>query len=983
VNEEEVKIKYVLPWLQRSGVDLTDLRLEQTFSIKLGRQSIAVGSNKSRTHRARLDILVSRGDKNLFIVETKASDERLTDEDRDQAISYARLVHPIAPYAIVTNGHEYQLYDSISKEMIQPADIRILGYEASLPENALLEAQAYFLQLNRANLLLFCNQQVNSELRRVRGDILDGKKYVPSLHVPRETFQKAIATFRASTTPVLLLTGPSGSGKTCELCFLAESLLQAGQPVLFFNGSMLPESLHDAIAAEFAWTFEGADRPIQILKRAERMLGQERLTIIVDAVDEWTSRSRTAELDTIVRALETHQIQLVLGCKSSALPPLLSQRDTPTFVSLLTATTTLTSLTEKEFYSAIEKYRAVYEFHGGFERELLTLARENPFLLRVLFDVAKDSGARHLTFSSEILFRKYYERSLLKIGREGETEAHETLRTVARLLWELNSDSVSEQVVREALGLRPAEPLMSDLFEYSLLLQGPGQIGERYLSFYFQQLRDYLIAFRVLNFNTMPLEQLQKEFDDVTFPSMRGDVFTLYYRLAPRTKQTALDGELRKNAAEYLACYLGLMRKHFPAVNRMLSPCLDKDVGFIAEISLARRGLGMYGFRQLEDGDDVVHFIPVDKMMSESNLARLEGAEHGMHFISSANEFRDGIDVSAEVIKHEVLPRVRQLLDDGRLDESSNPDLSAELVIEWVQNDQKIFGALLDPHRKIRYPLTLKSVLECIDRARLERHFEDEIVKRERRSGKVHEHWSGSTVTYSYSRTAEHAAEIAARVDAAIASNERPNIRAWYSELEKLDKALRPAIEALRSRGEELVEPGLHVGRISARMDGLNVSIEQLERYLHELSLASWTNYRTLVERNFPTLIPMFTGYFKPPKAYFFLLGAPAGSLYDWNLRIYSTPSTSGLPTVKVVEEVIDKQTEDGTVYEIDGVAYRDVSITWTSLGTYLDSDSRFGDMPLRSRVYARVRKDWSAVERGFANVVSGTQRSEGPGAPR
>lgn len=259
VNEEELKVKYVLPWLRRIGVDLADIHLEQTFSIRVGRQSIRVGEPDVSKRRARLDIVVRRGDKNLFIVETKTPDEQLTDDDRDQAICYARLVHPIAPYAVVTNGHEYRLYHSITKQRIEPGDIQLGGFEVSLPESHLLEAQSYFLEINPRNLLAFCQKQVESELRRIRGDISDGKKYVPALHVPRGTFQTAVAAFQSSATPGLLLTGQSGSGKTCELCFLAETILSKDQPVLFFNGSMLPETLQNAISAEFAWNFGGVD----------------------------------------------------------------------------------------------------------------------------------------------------------------------------------------------------------------------------------------------------------------------------------------------------------------------------------------------------------------------------------------------------------------------------------------------------------------------------------------------------------------------------------------------------------------------------------------------------------------------------------------------------------------------------------------------------------------------------------------------------
>src|SRR5438552_3235848 len=126
MNEEEIKVRYVLPWLGGTGLDISDLQFERTFSVKLGRQTIQVQGEKTRgTAGGRLDILIRRNDQNLLVVETKASDVALTDDDRDQAISYARLVHPIAPYAVVTNGTEYQLYDSITKERINPSDIRI------------------------------------------------------------------------------------------------------------------------------------------------------------------------------------------------------------------------------------------------------------------------------------------------------------------------------------------------------------------------------------------------------------------------------------------------------------------------------------------------------------------------------------------------------------------------------------------------------------------------------------------------------------------------------------------------------------------------------------------------------------------------------------------------------------------------------------------------------------------------------------------
>src|SRR2546423_1461556 len=146
MNEEEVKIKHVIPWLQSAGIDLSELKLETTFSVKVGRQTIAVDGKSRSTEKAgaRLDILVKRGDRNLLIVETKAADLSLTDDDRDQAVSYARLVHPIAPYTLVTNGTDYRLYESVSKKEIKQADIRVDGFEVVLPSEDIVEAQRIF-----------------------------------------------------------------------------------------------------------------------------------------------------------------------------------------------------------------------------------------------------------------------------------------------------------------------------------------------------------------------------------------------------------------------------------------------------------------------------------------------------------------------------------------------------------------------------------------------------------------------------------------------------------------------------------------------------------------------------------------------------------------------------------------------------------------------------------------------------------------------
>ena len=208
MNEEDVKIKILLPWLKGLGVDTENLYFEKHFSVRVGRKSVKMRGDYDLAS-GRLDILVKKNSDNLLVVEAKAENLKLTESDRDQAISYARLVHPIAPYTLVTNGQDYELYDTISKEPIKPDDFDINGVPGSISDEARTEAQALFLNLSTDNLLAFCDSQVASELQIVSGKATDGFKFDDDLHVAREELQNSINDFSKSEKQALLIVGLS------------------------------------------------------------------------------------------------------------------------------------------------------------------------------------------------------------------------------------------------------------------------------------------------------------------------------------------------------------------------------------------------------------------------------------------------------------------------------------------------------------------------------------------------------------------------------------------------------------------------------------------------------------------------------------------------------------------------------------------------------------------------------------------------------
>ncbi|HEX4373903.1 MAG TPA: type I restriction enzyme HsdR N-terminal domain-containing protein, partial [Puia sp.] len=105
-NEEEIKIHLVLPWLENLGYKKDVMEFEKTIPIQEGKKKKSIFA----------DIVVYTDKKKetpLIVVDTKSPNEILSKTDRDQVISYARLLPKIAPLAVLTNGLAIQIFQTI------------------------------------------------------------------------------------------------------------------------------------------------------------------------------------------------------------------------------------------------------------------------------------------------------------------------------------------------------------------------------------------------------------------------------------------------------------------------------------------------------------------------------------------------------------------------------------------------------------------------------------------------------------------------------------------------------------------------------------------------------------------------------------------------------------------------------------------------------------------------------------------------------
>lgn len=111
ITEEDVKIHYLVPLLNEYGYKTDCLEFDKAIEVQEGR--------KRKTIFA--DVVVyasSRRDAPLILCETKAPTEALSRFVKEQAISYARLLPRIVPIALITNGSQVQVFQTLSKNRV-------------------------------------------------------------------------------------------------------------------------------------------------------------------------------------------------------------------------------------------------------------------------------------------------------------------------------------------------------------------------------------------------------------------------------------------------------------------------------------------------------------------------------------------------------------------------------------------------------------------------------------------------------------------------------------------------------------------------------------------------------------------------------------------------------------------------------------------------------------------------------------------------
>lgn len=329
LSEDDVRTKVVYEWLKDCSIEPSEIHVEFSINIRLGRSV--------RPIHSRTDILVrnSKGD-NLLIIEVKKTSHNLHPDDRLQAISYARALAEggIAPFTILTNGTDTLIFDSITEEEISgnvvPSTHRYVTNQFKVTGDvigAYSEALNYLVSVSEDNLLEFCKGQAEFRMSLLKSDDLySGKKYIPQTYVDRLGPKKELDGKLFSdekTWDILLVTGPPQHGKTSFVCNLIDTYQSKNIPSLFYPAISLKEGLLNALIDDFQWLFNSNFSIVQIAQRLNSILERcnQHLVIVIDG---WNEMFDTPlRLNEECRRLNSARIKVVISSTSASLERML------------------------------------------------------------------------------------------------------------------------------------------------------------------------------------------------------------------------------------------------------------------------------------------------------------------------------------------------------------------------------------------------------------------------------------------------------------------------------------------------------------------------------------------------------------------------------------------------------------------------------------------------------------------------------------
>lgn len=941
-NEEDLKNKVILPYLEDLGFYPSEIKFEKSFTIRLGKNKHVV-KRKDSELRGRLDILCRKGNKNLFLIEVKAQNEVLDQDDIDQGISYARLLDNIPPFVVVTNGSKSRVVDSITKKVLDGTKLKEQsefwqnGCTLSADDDVRIRhlALKHFVSMSDVNLTSYCSRQISDRMNILAGEA-DNRdaKYNPTTYVRRIELETEFRKFLDSNYHVFAILGESGVGKTSSLCHLCFETSKK-EFVFFYNAALMGHPLLETIATDLNLFFSGTTHEEKVLTtlRDFAVSRGKKVIVFIDAIDESPMQNFRYELSELALNLKHNgNIKICISCKANLWQLFLSINGQQSYLSpevygqAIMSTGSeqapgflLTRYNDRELSEALKNYRRLYGLKGKFAPVLKADLR-HAFFLKVFSQV--NSGKtipNHI--NDKKLLENYIQQKLDKIAPEKRGKILKILIVTARLMLEKDSNqrsddgAVTAAEVIKASQLHPLDDLPSELFTSYLFIKTNDLIDQR-ISVYFSKIRDYLLIEHAYKMGRLSPKDLEKTLPDFFNGNVGFSAIHFFSEICTVQHSLILQKYTKYKVSEYLFVYSEFLDRNFYNTKESFDPYTKGSIGILVPQDTGSLQ-GGYALFPKEPGENVnpIVELPMIPIFGDDSVFNKYHARkvHGSY-----------LDLIRNDTRHSVLQNIREqltsIINEMTLDESNSPTLEIEKVTHIVYYYRKELGYCKVEDRFLPrlvevFPIDLNEVKDRLYQFFAVEYYKNEYLKKQIASGVIP--LKNNSITYSPSDFDWN--EIYANVERAIKEKEfivPLSIHGDYPPFVYLDGC----VDRLLARGitqlsaPQLPQPDVKIKDIPRAIANRNgrdnwipdiliaqFSDEQIKNYVDSFFRIVEQAYIEIVDSCFPILKSDFPFHKTLPYTYYvhLILDNPRA----WSLSYGYSNSLTGKTEIVFVDE--------------------------------------------------------------------------------
>ncbi|MBQ4761983.1 hypothetical protein F9U43_04470 [Pectobacterium versatile] len=356
-----------------------DIQHQVRFCFQVGREKVEIDGEGSWVKEGRADVVIIYKGRPLAVLELKRRGLKLSDRDRSQGLSYARMLDPIAPLVVVTNGDvtkKYNTYDGKEWDAYSDSEQqlnKLIDNSCVIAAGGEIRQAAKILMGNVCEVWSSVVRKSTAEtLQSLTGELQKTNlPFAQNFLIPRQATKIVIKALEKSC--FVILEGEPLIGKSNvlrEIISMTQETTSFAVLYLEDGAGGYFQCLADALSKTLGWplTVEDARAWLQ-------QLTSEHDTKLIIAIDQYRSASEASkrELENLVGIAQCGGFSVIVAMDDALVEGTINSQNarTQTILGRLSQRVRVEPLDDEEFKGAIvaaEKLK-VSMMHGSFRSD--------------------------------------------------------------------------------------------------------------------------------------------------------------------------------------------------------------------------------------------------------------------------------------------------------------------------------------------------------------------------------------------------------------------------------------------------------------------------------------------------------------------------------------------------------------------------------------------------------------------------------------